>query len=101
MTKSKKSPPQRQHHLDQRADLIISQGTIDGDDDLLLTTPQCALWLGVSIQFLEIGRSKNYGPPHVQLAPRVIRYRKDEVNKWLRERSAANIAARRAKQGEG
>jgi hypothetical protein len=96
-------PPPRQrapkHHLDQRADMIIAQGTLDGDDDLLLTTPQTALWLGVSIQFLEIGRSQDYGPPFVTLAPRVVRYRKDEVNKWLRERSAANVQARRAKLG--
>jgi hypothetical protein len=40
-TKPKHKPPK--HHLDQRADLIISQGVIDGDDDLLLTTPQTAL----------------------------------------------------------
>jgi hypothetical protein len=99
---STKSPIHKpKHHLDQRADSIIALGAIDGDDDLLLTTPQTALWLGVSIQFLEIGRSQNYGPPFVTLAPRVVRYRKDEVNKWLRERSAANVAARRAKMGEG
>jgi hypothetical protein len=95
---TKRKPPPK-HHLDQRADLIIEQGVIDGADDLLLTTPQCALWLGVSVQFLEIGRSQGYGPPFVTLAPRVIRYRKDEVNKWLRERSAANVQARRAKLG--
>jgi hypothetical protein len=97
--KPKHKPPK--HHLDQRADSIIALGTIDGDDDLLLTTPQTALWLGVSVQFLEIGRSQGYGPPHVTLAPRVIRYRRDEVNAWLRERSAANVQARRAKLGEG
>jgi hypothetical protein len=96
-----KTRPAPKHHLDQRADMIIAQGVIDDDDDLLLTTPQCALWLGVSIQFLEIGRSHGYGPPFVTLAPRVIRYRKDEVNTWLRERSAANVQARRAKLGEG
>jgi hypothetical protein len=102
-TKSQHKPRRRapKHHLDQRADMIIAQGAIDGDDDLLLTTPQVALWFGVSIQFLEIGRSQNYGPPFVTLAPRVVRYRKDEVNKWLRERSAANVQARRAKMGEG
>jgi hypothetical protein len=97
-TKTRRAP---KHHLDKRADLIVAQGMIDGDDDLLLTTPQTALWLGVSIQFLEIGRSQNYGPPFVTIAPRVIRYRKDEVNRWLRERSAANVQARRAKFGEG
>ena len=91
-----KSP---KHYLDRRADQIIEQTVFDGDDDILLTTAHCATWLGVSIQFLEIGRSQGYGPPHVSIAPRVVRYRKDEVNKWLRERSTANVAARRAKLG--
>ncbi len=93
-----KSP---KHHLDRRADMIIAQGnTLDGADDLL-TTAQTATWLGVSVQFLEIGRSKgSYGPPHGVLAPRVIRYRRDAVNEWLWERSVARVADRRAKLGK-
>jgi hypothetical protein len=86
------------HYIDRQADRILAEPVVDGADDLL-TTAQCATWLGVSIQFLEIGRGKNYGPPHVSLAPRVIRYRRDEVSQWLRERSVANIVARRAKLG--
>ena len=99
-SKQAKSRTAKHHHLDRRADMIIAQGNmLDGADDLL-TTAQLATWLGVSVQFLEIGRSRgNYGPPHVLIAPRVIRYRRDEVNKWLRERSTVSVAARRVKLG--
>jgi len=100
---TKTKPAKLKHHLDRRADTIIAQGDLlDGSADDLLTTAQTATWLGVSTQFLEIGRSKGaYGPPHVVLAPRVIRYRRDEVNQWLRERSVASVADRRAKLGKG
>jgi hypothetical protein len=68
--------------------------------DTLLTTAQCATWRGVSIQYWKIGGSQ-CGPPHVVLAPRVIRYRRDAVNRWLQERSVASVADRRAKLGKG
>lgn len=86
------------HYIDRHADRILAEPVVDGPDDLL-TTAQTATWLCVSVQFLEIGRGKNYGPPHVLVGPRTVRYRRDEVNAWLRERSTANIAARRAKLG--
>lgn len=96
---TKPKPKTVKHFIDKHADRILAETVVDGADDLL-TTAQCATWLGVSVQFLEIGRGKGYGPPHILLAPRVIRYRRDEVHKWLRERSVANVAARRAKFGE-
>jgi hypothetical protein len=49
------------HHLDRRAAGLADEG--HGDPDNLLSTPALAEWLGVSTQWLEVGRSKGYGPP--------------------------------------
>jgi predicted DNA-binding transcriptional regulator AlpA len=81
--------PQR-HHLDRRAGNIAC----DGPDDELLNTKTVAALLGVSRQWLEIGRSKRkngepYGPPFLRLAPQVIRYRRSAVKEWLTKRSVA------------
>ena len=72
------------HHLDRRAADLIDEG---GDDDDLLDTPTTSVWLGVSSQWLEIGRSKGYGPPYVRLSPSRVRYRRGDVRRWLRERT--------------
>jgi predicted DNA-binding transcriptional regulator AlpA len=89
--------PQR-HNLDRRAHQIVDLGG-SGSDDQLLHTREVADWLGVSTQWLEIGRSKNYGPKFTRVGPRVIRYRRGDVLKWLRERTHASTAeyGRRAK----
>jgi predicted DNA-binding transcriptional regulator AlpA len=78
------------HNLDRRADAIASQGT--GDPDDLLTSLQVAQWLRVSPQWVEIGRSKNYGPPFIKLGPRFVRYRRGAVRTWLIERTHASTA---------
>jgi hypothetical protein len=79
------------HHLDKRAGDLIAAG--GGDTDDLLTTKQVATWLGVSVQWLEIGRSKGYGPPFVRLAKkRGVRYKRSTVLKWLAEREYACTA---------
>jgi hypothetical protein len=78
-------PVPLRHHLDRRASELIENGAGISRD--LLTTEATAEWLGVSSQWLEIGRSKNYGPPFVRLSPRRIRYRRDDVVAWLRERT--------------
>jgi hypothetical protein len=87
--KRKKKPapakPER-HHIDKRA-AAIAAAAAGVDDDQLLSTPQTALWLGVSTQFLEIGRHRGYGPPFERLSARVIRYRRGKVRAWLDERS--------------
>jgi predicted DNA-binding transcriptional regulator AlpA len=78
------------HHLDRRADQFAASDT--GQPDDLLSTKQVADWLGVSTQWLEIGRSKNYGPPFVRISARVIRYRRGDVREWLTGRSHASTA---------
>ena len=75
----------RKHHLDRRAADIAEKGR-EGDPDDLLTTKEEADWLGVSPQWLEIGRSKGYGPPFVRVGPRHIRYRRGWTIQWLEER---------------
>jgi hypothetical protein len=50
----------KRHHIDRRAYRIVA-GDAGADDDLM-STRQVADWLGISTQWLEIGRCKNYGP---------------------------------------
>ena len=84
LPKKPKKPPAR-HHLDRRAAKLIHDG--DGDDDDLLDTREQSEWLGVSPQWLELGRKHGYGPPFVALAPRIIRYRRGATRAWLAERA--------------
>jgi hypothetical protein len=77
------------HHLDKRAAHLLATS---GDDDDLLTTPETAEWLQTSEQWLEIGRVKGYGPPFERLAPKIIRYRRGKVRKWLDQRSHFSTA---------
>ncbi len=81
-----RAPPHK-HHIDKRASAIAA--TTTAADDELLTTPQCAAWLGVSAPWLEIGRHNGYGPPFLRLAGRLIRYRRDQVRAWLDARTHA------------
>lgn len=74
------------HHLDRRAVALIEQAN-EGTDDELLNTMQTALWLVVSPQWLEIGRTRGWGPNFLKLSPRRVRYRVGDVKKWLAERS--------------
>lgn len=79
------------HHLDRRADHIIGRAP-DGDADNLLSTKEVATWLGVSEQWVEIGRHRGYGPKFVKVAARRIRYRRGDVIAFLRERTHASTA---------
>jgi hypothetical protein len=72
-------------HLDRRAGQLAA-AVPDADADNHLTTLQVANWLGVSTQWLEIQRMQEGGPPFLRLAPQLIRYRRDQVVAWLKER---------------
>jgi predicted DNA-binding transcriptional regulator AlpA len=82
--------PPKKHHLDRRADSIVAADA--GADDELLSTREVAGWLGVSTQWLEIGRCKKYGPKFTRVGPRVIRYRRGDVREWLKARAHASTA---------
>ena len=77
--------------LDRRA-LHIAGLAIGADPDKLLDTKQLAEWLGVSVQWLEIGRCNRYGPPYKRLGQKAIRYRVGDVLRWLEERSHKSTA---------
>jgi hypothetical protein len=83
-------PAEKSHHLDKRAERLIAAEP--GSDDELLTTIKVADWLGTSCQWLELGRSVNYGPPFVHVSERVIRYRRGDVKDWLRSRTRNCVA---------
>jgi len=88
MTAVQHSP--KKHHIDRRVDQIVAVNAGAADD--LLDTRQVADWLGVSIQWVEIGRSKNYGPPFKRLTARTFRYLRGDVLKWLKARTHASTA---------
>jgi len=101
MSLSLSSIPLR-HHLDRRAD-IIADAAADLPEDDLLSTPATAKWLGCSEQWLEIARSKGYGPPFVRISTRRVRYLRSAVLSWLVSRthaSTAEYAARDARSAE-
>ncbi|HEX4113634.1 MAG TPA: hypothetical protein VH020_13965 [Stellaceae bacterium] len=75
------------HHLDSRAAELAAAGLVGVAD--MLSTAALAAWLDVSTQFLEIGRSRGYGPLFIKLSPRCVRYRRADVIAWLRDRSRA------------
>jgi predicted DNA-binding transcriptional regulator AlpA len=79
------STPPKTHLIDKRTQQILDAAE-GGDDEDLLTVAALAAWLGVSTEWLEIGRSKGYGPPFIRVGPNSIRYRRDDVRAWLAER---------------
>jgi hypothetical protein len=81
-TKSKSPKAPQRLQLDKRAGKLAAE---EGSDDELLNTTALAEWLGVSVQWCEISRHKNVGPPF-QLIGSLIRYRRGSVKAWLRER---------------
>jgi predicted DNA-binding transcriptional regulator AlpA len=51
----------------------------------LLKESEVAQWLGVSPRTIQGWRQRRKGPPHVVVSSRLIRYREDEILKWLNE----------------
>ena len=83
------------HHLDKRAHKIVALNS--GNDEDLLSTFEIAMWLDLSVAWLEIARHRGYGPSFIRVSARMIRYRRGDVIAWLRERTHActNEYARR------
>lgn len=51
----------------------------------LLKTDEAAAYLGVRPTTLEHWRSYGKGPSHIKIGPRIIRYRLNDLDKWLEE----------------
>ena len=51
-----------------------------------LDTIDAARYLGFSVQHLEIGRCRGYGPPYVRVGAKAIRYKRSELDRWMLER---------------
>lgn len=51
-----------------------------------LSTRELADLLGVSVQYCKMGRIRGDGPPYLRLAANAIRYRRSDVEAWLRTR---------------
>jgi predicted DNA-binding transcriptional regulator AlpA len=81
---------QHRHHLDCRAHVLVERG--EGPADELLRTREVAAWLGISVPWLEIARSRGFGPAFVRVSARCVRYRRGDVLKWLLERTHAGTA---------
>ena len=80
----------RKHHLDRRAFRLIEDGTGNLDD--LLSTEELARWLGVSIQWVETGRHRGYGPKFKRIGRYRIRYLRNDVLAWLEARTHMSTA---------
>ncbi len=52
----------------------------------LLTTRQVARMFGLSFRAVEEWRRRGRGPKFLQLTSRVVRYRREDVERWLQGR---------------
>jgi hypothetical protein len=95
-TTTKIKPHNRAFHLDRRIDQILALeppvfDKNNNPDDDLLTTDVVAGWLGVSKEWLEVGRVHGYGPPFKKLGPKNVRYRRGSVKLWLAQRKRVAV----------
>jgi hypothetical protein len=89
--KARSRPPApKSHHLDRRAPAIAMAGA--GNNDDLLTGQEVADWFGVSVEWLNQGRMKGYGPSYVKISNRLIRYRRGTCREYLQQRSYQSTA---------
>jgi predicted DNA-binding transcriptional regulator AlpA len=80
--------------LDRRAHQIIFL-TEEIPDDQLVSTPQLAVLMSVSVQTLELWRTLGEGPKYKKLSPRCVRYQMSDVRVWLKLR--ARISTKKTK----
>jgi predicted DNA-binding transcriptional regulator AlpA len=72
--------------IDRRAHRLLD---VDFHREEMLSTREVAAWLGVSDQFLEIGRTRGYGPKFKRITDKMIRYRCGDIIDWLESRTHA------------
>jgi predicted DNA-binding transcriptional regulator AlpA len=78
------------HHNDRWAHQRIDQ--VNNTESEIYTTFQLADMIQVSVAWLEIGRSRGYGPKFIRISPRMVRYSRTDVVKWLESRAHQHTA---------
>jgi hypothetical protein len=95
VTKKPIPAKQRRHgssQLAKRADLLIGDAYADGPPDALLTEREVAGWFRCSVQALHKLRQAGTGPRFTNHGPRMIRYRRADVLKYLERISFQSTA---------
>lgn len=54
--------------------------------DALLHTAEAGFLLGLSARTLEALRLRGGGPPYIAVTPKAIRYRRQDLERWIAER---------------
>jgi len=57
------------------------------NNQVLLKEGQAAEFLGLSDNTLRDWRWRNQGPPYIRLSAKCIRYDKEQLGQWLREKT--------------
>lgn len=55
--------------------------------EVLLDEKQAAAFLKLKVHTMQVWRLKGYGPPHLRLSARAVRYRESDLNAWLQTRT--------------
>lgn len=55
-------------------------------DQMLLTEAQAAKLIGLSPRFLQARRYTGDGPPYVRISSRCVRYRREDLAAWAKDR---------------
>jgi predicted DNA-binding transcriptional regulator AlpA len=63
----------------------------DSSFERLLTPQELSERLNIEQTLLERQRCNGEGPPYVRISPRVIRYRPEDVSRWLASRVSARL----------
>jgi hypothetical protein len=81
-------PRNGRFHLDPHAN-NIANNVADGDPDELLPDDYVGRKCHVTTDTLQSWRSKGIGPPFRKVGPRLVRYPRGLLVKWLRSRARA------------
>lgn len=59
----------------------------------LLRPREAAQRLGISVATLPGWRARGFGPAHIRISSRAVRYAADEIDRWLAQRVRASTSA--------
>ncbi len=85
---SRYRPKGAQHRT---AKAVLTAPVANAPDDLL-TTREVARWLRVSKEWLELGRTRGYGPRFVRQGLKSVRYRRSDVLAFINKNTFASTA---------